>query len=244
MADVANTNMEKHYFTFILDNPEQFNKVTPEFFLNRDISFVFAVIREEYLRSAKHLVPSPNQVKTMVRLADTENKISDKVVTLLMESDNADIGDDWLIPRFKAWKIKNQLREDINGAIDLVRGISDVNYENTIEIAQKLKLKFDSVLTVDDDDNDLGSDFSDPESHKQNMAKNCISSGWATMNTVLGGGNPNGGWSKSTFNVIMGETNVGKCCSLNTCISIRNKQTGEIKRIKIGDFYNILKNKI
>jgi len=35
----------------------------------------------------------------------------------------------------------------------------------------------------------------------------------------------------------------GKCCTYNTLITIRNKKTGEVKKIAIGDFYNIIKRK-
>ena len=97
---------------------------------------------------------------------------------------------------------------------------------------------FSNVLQVDDDDNDLGDDFDDPESHKQQISKNAIPTGWASIDSILGGG-----WSKSTLNVIMGETNVGKCFFSNTHISIKNKKTGEVMKIKVIDFYELIKNK-
>ena len=62
MAEVMNTNMEKHYFIYILDNPDQFSKVEPFFFKNSDIQFVYSVIREEYLKSESHIVPSIQQI--------------------------------------------------------------------------------------------------------------------------------------------------------------------------------------
>lgn len=238
MAETMNTNMEKHYFIYIYDNPDQFSKVEPFFFKNSDIQFVYSVIREEYLRSESHIVPSMQQIYSMVKMADQDNKINDKVIKLLLQSDNSDISQEWLVPRFKAWKIQNQLKGDMLKGIDLVRGIEEVNYDNVVEIAQKLKGVFNNVLLVDDDDQDLGADFDDPESHKQNISKNAIPTGWSCMDSILGGG-----WSKSTLNVIMGETNVGKCCSSNTYLSIRNKKTGEIKKIKIADFYELVKNK-
>jgi hypothetical protein len=238
MAEVMNTNMEKHYFIYILDNSEQFSKVEPAFFKNSDIQFVYTVIREEYLRSESHIVPSVQQIYSMVKLADQDNKINDKVVKLLLQSDNSDISNEWLLPRFKAWKIQNQLKGELITTIDLIRGIEEVNYDNVVEIAQKIKGKFGNVLLVDDDDNDLGSDFDDPESHKQLISKNSIATGWSCIDSILGGG-----WSKSTLNVIMGETNVGKCFSSNTYISIRSKKTGEIKKMKVVDFYELVKNK-
>jgi hypothetical protein len=43
--------------------------------------------------------------------------------------------------------------------------------------------------------------------------------------------------------VIMGETNIGKCYSYETNITVRNKKTGEVKSIKVGDFYEQNKSK-
>ena len=205
MAEIMNTNMEKHYFIHIMDNPDQFSKVDPPFFKNSDIQFIYTVIREEYLKSESHIVPSSQQIKAMVKLADQEGKINDKVINLLLTSDNSDMDSEWLLPRFKGWKIQNQIKGDMLKGIDMVRGIEEINYDNIVEVAHKLKGMFGNVLLVDDDDNDLGSDFDDPESHKQLVSKNCIPTGWSNIDTILGGG-----WSKSTLNVIMGETNVGK----------------------------------
>jgi hypothetical protein len=58
----------------------------------------------------------------------------------------------------------------------------------------------------------------------------------SSIDSILGGG-----WSKSTLNVIMGETNVGKCSHYQTIIKIRNKKTGKIKNLTIGELYNLLK---
>jgi len=235
MADTMNTNMEKHYFVWIMDNPEQFSKVEPYFFKNQDIQFIYTVIREEYLKSESRIIPSPQQIYAMVKLADEDNKINAKVIQLLLKSDNTDISDEWLLPRFKAWKIQNQLKGDVLKSIDMVRGIEEVNYDNIQEVASKLKNLFNNVMLVDDDDDDLGDDFDDPESHKQRLLKNTIPSGWSAIDSILGGG-----WSKSTFNVLMGETNVGKCLDYQSIIKIKNKKTGEIKEIAIGDLYKKL----
>ena len=229
--------MEKHYFTHILDNPDQFSKVEPFFFKNSDIMFIFTVIREEYLKSESHIVPSIQQIYSMIKLADQDNKINDKVIKLLLQSDNSDMSEEWLLPRFKQWKIQNQLKGDMLKGIDMIRGIDEVNYDNVVDIAHKIKSMFSNVLLVDDDDDDLGSDFDDPESHKQLISKNCISSGWQCIDSIL-----SGGWSKSTLNVIMGETNVGKCFVSSTYIKVRNKNNGEIRKMCISDFYTILKD--
>lgn len=240
MAEAMNTNMEKHFFIYILDTPDQFSKVEPYFFKNSDIQFVYTVIREEYLRSESHIVPSTQQIVAMVKLADQEGKISMAILKLLLQSDNSDMGMEWLLPRFKAWKIENQLNGDMLKTIDMVRNIKgEINYDTMVEVAQKIKGIFGNVLLVDDDDSDLGMDFDDPESHKQLISKNSIHTGWPCIDSILGGG-----WSKSTLNVIMGETNVGKCSHYQTLVKIRNKSTGKIQEISIGALYDMLKNKV
>jgi hypothetical protein len=52
------------------------------------------------------------------------------------------------------------------------------------------------------------------------------------------------GFAKKTLNVFMAGTGIGKCCSKNSMISVRNKKTGEIKTITIGEFYEKVKNEM
>ena len=146
MSEAMNTNMEKHFFIYILDTPDQFSKVEPYFFNNSDIQFVYTVIREEYLRSESHIVPSTQQIVAMVKLADQENKISAAVLKILLQSDNGDISQEWLLPRFKAWKIEKQLNGDMLKTIDMVRNIKgEINYDTVVEVAQKIKGIFGNV---------------------------------------------------------------------------------------------------
>jgi hypothetical protein len=64
-----------------------------------------------------------------------------------------------------------------------------------------------------------------------------MTSGWSNVDKIL-----SGGWDHATLNLIMGETNVGKCCKSDTYIKIRNKKTNEITEIKIGDFCEKIKS--
>jgi len=52
------------------------------------------------------------------------------------------------------------------------------------------------------------------------------------------------GFAKKTLNVFMAGTGIGKCCSKDSMISVRNKKTGEIESITIGDFYEKFKNEM
>jgi hypothetical protein len=58
MAEIMNTNMELAYFAWIMENPNQFSKVEPYFFKKDEIQFVYNVIREEYIKSPKKVIPT------------------------------------------------------------------------------------------------------------------------------------------------------------------------------------------
>jgi replicative DNA helicase len=205
MAEIVNANTELLYFSWIMNHPEQFSKVESGFFKKDEIRFVYEIIREEYLRSVKKIIPSPNQVYNMVKLQDTEGKINKNILMSILKDNTSDVEESWLEPRFKAWKLSNTAKNRVLSGVEMLRDMEDVNYENVVSMASTLKDLFSTIMMVDDDDDDLGSNFYDPESHKQNVKLNKIPSGWSSMDRLLGGG-----WDLSTLNVIMGETNIGK----------------------------------
>lgn len=205
MAEVVNANTELLYFSWILNHPGQFSKVESGFFKKDEIRDVYHLIREEYLRSPKKIIPSNNQIYNMVKLHDTEGKITKSILMSILKDNTSDVDESWLEPRFKAWKLSNSARSRVLNGVEMIRGMEDVSYENVVSMASTLKDMFSTIMMIDDDDEDLGSNFYDPESHKQNAQLNKIPTGWSTMDRILGGG-----WDLSTLNVIMGETNVGK----------------------------------
>jgi hypothetical protein len=237
MSDTANVNLEKAFFTKILNEPDQFYKVKPHFFINDQIRLIYETVREEYLKSTNKIIPSPKQIWLMVSLVDNDKIISKEAFKIIMTVDLSEYEDDWLNPRFKSWKVSKHTRDQIKESIDLIRGMDEINYDNVMDIALRLKDKFSEIDSLNNDDTDLGEDFDDVESHKQKISERKMSSGWSNVDKILGGG-----WDHATLNVIMGETNVGKCAHYNTNIKLKNKKTGEIMEISIGDFYNNMKN--
>jgi replicative DNA helicase len=79
----------------------------------------------------------------------------------------------------------------------------------------------------------LGSDFDEPESHIQDSSKFKVKCGFETIDHMLGGG-----WDVQTLNVIMAETNGGKCTFFDTVITIRNKENNEIVKDKIEKIFS------
>ena len=236
--EVMNAQMEKFFFTWVLDHPTQFYKVEPAFFKNEDIQFIYTIVRDEYTVSKSKKVPTPQQIVAMIKLRDPEEKVSNNVIKAILKNDNSVHEPDWLEKKFKAWRLSNLLKNNAYESIEQIRNLKDIDYDNVSDVASKIKSIYANLSLLEDDDQDLGADFDDPESHKQETSKNKISSGWGNVDLLL-----HGGWDKGTFNCLMGETSVGKCFIGMTMVLVKNKKTNETRNISIEEFYEMIKLK-
>lgn len=205
MIETINANLEKAFLIKILNEPDQFYKVKPHFFANDQIRLIYEVVRENYITSTNKIVPSFKQIWLMVSLVDTTNIVSKEAFTIIKNFDLSNYDNDWLDSRFKSWKVSKHTRDQIKESIDLIHGMDEINYDNVMDIAIRLKDKFAEIDSLSNDDADLGDDFDDPESHKQNVSMRKMASGWSNIDKIL-----SGGWDHATLNILMGETNVGK----------------------------------
>lgn len=81
----------------------------------------------------------------------------------------------------------------------------------------------------------IGHDYFKDSEQRYNMYQNeeiVWKTDIPTLNLAFGGGLP-----KKTINILLGRTNIGKCCNFNTLATIRNKKTGLIEEIEIGKFF-------
>ena len=228
-----NVNMEKNFLTYIIENPSQFSRVENYFFKNENMQFIYEIVKDEYLKSKK--VPSPQQIVDMIKLNDPESRISNDIIKIVLKNDIAE-KKDWVENRFRAWRMSNLVRKKTSETIEKLRSLEDINLDNVKEVVSSIRNLYNDIPLLDEDEDDLGDDFDDPETHRQEISKYRIPSGWSNIDKIL-----QGGWDMSTFNVIMGETNVGKCCISDTMVKIRNKTNNKIEYISIGDFYNKVK---
>lgn len=205
MIETTNVNLEKAFFAKILSEPDQFYKVKPHFFGNDQIRLIYEVVRDNYISSKEKIVPSFKQMWVMVSLVDSAKIVSKEAFKIIMNVDLSEYENDWLDVRFKSWKVSKHTRDQIKEGIDLIHGMDEINYDNVMDIALRLKDKFSEIDALSNDDADLGDDFDDPESHKQHVSMRKMTSGWSNIDKIL-----SGGWDHATLNLIMGETNVGK----------------------------------
>lgn len=200
--------LEKVYFNYILNNKKFFNVVKPFFFRNSEIQFVYGVIRSYILSSSDPKVPTPRQILDMVSLEDKEGLITKAILKSILQVDLKEYDEkNFIEPNFNGWVLSNRLKTGTVDIIDETRNLDSIsNFDKAIEAANKIKFIVDEMSSLNFvQDDDLGSDFDEPENHVQDSSKFKVKSGFESIDHMLGGG-----WDIQTLNVIMAETNGGK----------------------------------
>ena len=121
--ETMNVQMEKLFFTWVLEHPTQFFKVLPEYFKNDEIKFIFKIIKDEYVLSKN--VPTPQQIVAMIKLQDPEEKINNNVIKVILKNDNSVHDKNWLERHFKAWKMSNDVKNRTYDIIEKIRNLKD-----------------------------------------------------------------------------------------------------------------------
>lgn len=200
--------LEKVFFNFVLKNKKYFDIVKPHFFRNSEIQFVYGVLRQYMLKSNDVQAPTPRQILDMVTLEDKESVITKDILKAILQVDLKEYDEkNFIEPKFNAWVLSNRLKTGTVDIIDETRNLDTISdFEKAIEAADKIKSIVDEMSSTNFvQDDDLGSDFDDPEMHVQDSSKFKVKCGFDSIDHMLGGG-----WDISTLNVIMAETNNGK----------------------------------
>lgn len=201
-------SLEKIFFGYIIRNKKFFNIVEPFFFKNTEIKFVYSIIRDYILKNTDAEVPHPKQILEMVNLEDRDGLITKEILKSMLTVNLAEYDEiNFTIPKLNAWILSNRLKSGTVDIIDETRNLDNISdFEQAVVSANKIKSIVDLMSKTDFvSDDDLGSDFDDPESHVQDSSKFKVRSGFDTIDHMLGGG-----WDIQTLNCIMAETNNGK----------------------------------
>lgn len=200
--------LEKVYFNFILKNKKFFEVVKPFFFRNSEIQFIYGVIRNYMMSGKDPDVPTPRQILDMVSLDDKEGIITKQILKSILQVDLKEYDEkNFIEPNFNGWVLSNRLKTGTVDIIDETRNLDHIsNFDKAIEAANKIKFIVDEMASLNFvQDDDMGSDFDEPENHVQDSSKFKVKSGFETIDHMLGGG-----WDIQTLNVVMAETNGGK----------------------------------
>lgn len=202
-------SLEKIFFSYILRNKRFFEVVEPFFFKNSEVQFVYNILKN-YLKSSKDAeTPHPKQILEMVQLEDKEGLITRDILKSILSVSLQEYDEvNFIIPKFNAWILTNRLKSGTVDIIDETRNLDTISdFQEVIESANKIKQIVEGMSKTDfvADDDDLGSDFDDPEQHLQDQSKYKVKTGFSSLDHILGGG-----WDVQTLNILMGMSNSGK----------------------------------
>jgi replicative DNA helicase len=200
--------LEKVFFNFILKNKKYFDIVKTYFFRNSEIQFVYGVIREYMIKGNDTQTPTPRQILDMVSLEDKEGIITKDILKSILQVDLKEYDEkNFIEPKFNAWILSNRLKTGTVDIIDETRNLDSISdFAKAVEAADRIRSIVDEMSSTNFvQDDDMGSDFDDPENHVQDSSKFKVKCGFESIDHMLGGG-----WDISTLNVVMAETNNGK----------------------------------
>lgn len=230
------TSLEKVFFNYILKNKKYFDIVQSYFFRNSEIQLVYSTLRVYMLKDFDVKIPTPKQIWEMVNLDDKEGLITKDILKSILTV-NLDEYDEknFIEPKFNAWILTNRLKAGTVDIVDETRNLDNISeFDEVIESANKIKSIIDDVSSTRFlSDDDMGSDFDDPENHIQDSSKFKVKSGFETIDHMMGGG-----WDIQTLNVLMGMTNAGKCFFGDGLIKVRLKSNKINKTEKVEKIFS------
>jgi replicative DNA helicase len=229
--------IEKIFFGYILQNKKYFYIVEPFYFKNNEIQFVYDILKKYMTAEGDIQLPSPKQILEMVSLEDRDGMITRDILKSILTV-NLDEYDElnFILPRFNSWILSNRVKAGTVDIIEQTRNLDAIaDFESTMVTVEKIKEIVQEMSSTNfvGDDEDMGSDFDDVEAHVQDSSKFKVKTGFTTLDHMLGGG-----WDVGTLNILMGETNSGKCTFADTRIVLRNKETKNIIYMNIERFFS------
>lgn len=224
---------EAIFFHYILENQIFLNSTKPEFFSNQTLRDLFTLAKDHSLRYKE--APSREQLGELVRIKGLGEKYSNDIVEALYNSkaQMKQYDAEWLEENVGPWIQVRNLDNVMRKSIAFMK-TNKVTAENASEVIEKVRHMMTTETAIDFSFN-LGVDFFDPTSHLQERLARTIT-GYPYIDKCL-----NGGWWKGSFIVFLSGPKTGKCCSYDTCVNVRNKKTGIIQKIKIGDLHSLVK---
>lgn len=211
---MQSSHLEKIFYHYIDSRPEIENIVLSRFYDSPEIRMAHE-LRAEF-RKKYSQAPTAGQLKQITKLKGIQDQLSDEKIEAIYEEDLSQYETEWLESTAEAWIEYKTLDTSV---IDLVSYLktTKISAENVKDVVQTAKTLISDRNNVDFKF-DEGSDFFDPESHRQRIQSR-FSTGYEYLDTVLGGG-----YSPKTLLAFAGIPKVGKSmwlCNLS-CAGVKH----------------------
>lgn len=227
------THLEKIFYHYIDTRPEIEGIVHSRFFETPEIREAYE-LRQEF-RKRYHKAPTAAQVKEIAKIKGIQEKLTPEKIDILYELKLSAYESEWVQETTESWIEYKNLDTSVLDLVQYLKTtkISSDNIKEVVHTAKSLITDRNNI----DFKFDEGLDFFDPSAHRQATFES-FSTGYPYLDTVLGGG-----YAPKTLVCLAGMPKVGKCLHHSTTIKIRNKKSGEIREISIGEFHEMQKQK-
>jgi hypothetical protein len=230
---MQSAHLEKIFYHYLETRPEISSQVKPRFFENPEIRLAHQIRTEFTKKFSKS--PTAAQLKEIVKIKNLEEELSKEKIDALYEVNLKEYDPEWLQTSTEAWIEFKTLDTSVMDLVHYMK-TTKVTEENIKEVVQTAKSIISERNKIDFKF-DEGLNFFDPNSHRQ-LRSETFDTGYPFFNTCLGGG-----YKAKTLVCFAGIPKVGKSVYFDSYITIRNKKTGVIEKIKIGEFHERVKTK-
>lgn len=224
MSNIISSN-EHILFKYVLEKPEYYEYIKRGFFKSKDLDELMGLAERHY--ETYKSIPSSAQMCALV--TESESDIPRDVITTIYSIDTREYDGEWMERTVQAWIRWRQLQIDLVKSVEISK-LAEVNFENVESVINDITGRIATVNTITFDEDD-GLDFFDATSHNQLQTEK-VKSGYSYVDQCLGGG-----YDKKELIFYMGQSNIGKCVCGDMKVTVRNKRTGEVRTMPIGEFY-------
>lgn len=197
---MVNPHLEKIFFHNIIKNPPYLDAVNHRFFDNSILKKILTPIKEFYGKYKQ--TPTLPQVRELIKMKNLDKDISLEQLDTAWDVNLKEYDDDWMKENTETFIEYKNLDISTMDLVDFLKTttVTSENIKNVIQQAKSLIVNRNSL----DFEFEEGSDFFDPDKHRQ-PTYNTFSTGFPFMDRVA-----DGGFSAKTLTVLLGQAKVGK----------------------------------
>ena len=202
----GNSFIQNIFYHYILSEQSLVSKFEPEFFSAKPVQIAFKLAKDYAIKY--HSAPSSEQLKELVKQENVEDQLQDDIIDILYSQKNQiqSYTDDWLYDEATNWAIIENVKKSIVDITAYLKLNQDkMEAGNAKEIVEHIKTMFNRNCVLEfSDEVGHGSDFWDPESHKQTKLQRS-STGYNFIDMCL-----NGGRFEGCLECYVGSPKIGK----------------------------------
>lgn len=229
---IETPDFEKLFFLYTRNNPKYLKNINENFYESNELKTLHSITQKFNERFSQ--IPSKDQLKLISKQDKFKDLISDSLIDIIFEESLESYDPEWIQETCQSWILWKSLDKSLIDTIEYVKTVK-VTPDNVKDIINKVKSLINDRNNITFNQN-LGKNFFDADSHIPEA-----NSKITTCHNFVD--QYSGGYRTKSLIIYAGEMNIGKCLHKNTLITIKNKKTGLIQKIRIEDFYNLIKTK-